>query len=121
MSFNKDSMSKNQSMGEKSKNESSHLSESNFDFLASTYRILRTLEKEPNEQNQRVKQSQIVNNQLEELQKKFNSARSKIMKIPGIELSKEDQLKKLEKLHKSLEDKKQLISKYRNMANSDKI
>lgn len=117
MSFSKNSILNNQSQEQSKENESTFLNDSDFDFTDVTYKILRTLEKEPNDQNQRIKQTQNVNIHLAELQKQLNAARKKIMKIPGIEFSQDDQLKNLEKLHQNLIKKKELIAKYRNMTN----
>lgn len=54
-----------------------------------------------------------VNQKLNELKTQFQKARECVDKMPGIQYSKEEQLKRLSILHKQLELKTQLLQKYK--------
>lgn len=53
--------------------------------------------------------------QVLELHKRLELARVTIRQLPGIEYSKEEQLRRLESLRKQLALKQQLIKKYKNV------
>ncbi|KYM90522.1 Mediator of RNA polymerase II transcription subunit 9 [Atta colombica] len=72
------------------------------------------IEKDPHDTSQKAKESQDTSHKILELQKKLDSARSQIKRLPGIEYSKEEQLQKLETLRKQLRLKRELLLKYRN-------
>ncbi|KAK2585783.1 hypothetical protein KPH14_010388 [Odynerus spinipes] len=73
------------------------------------------VEKDPHDTTQKAKESQDTSHKILELQKKLDSARAQIKRLPGIEYSKEEQLQKLETLRKQLRLKRELLLKYRNM------
>ena len=52
--------------------------------------------------------------QILELQKRLDSARSQIRQLPGIEYSKDEQLQRLENLRAQLLAKQKLVQKYKN-------
>ncbi|XP_011700386.1 PREDICTED: mediator of RNA polymerase II transcription subunit 9 [Wasmannia auropunctata] len=76
--------------------------------------IIFSVEKDPHDTTQKAKESQDTSHKILELQKKLDSARSQIKRLPGIEYSKEEQLQKLETLRKQLRLKRELLLKYRN-------
>ncbi|XP_057321028.1 mediator of RNA polymerase II transcription subunit 9 isoform X2 [Microplitis mediator] len=82
-----------------------------IEILPLIYEIIRSVEKDPYDTTQKAKESQDTSQKILELQKKFDS----IKRLPGIEYSKEEQLKKLETLRKQLRLKRELLFKYRNM------
>ncbi|XP_008552577.1 mediator of RNA polymerase II transcription subunit 9 [Microplitis demolitor] len=86
-----------------------------IEILPLIYEIIRSVEKDPYDTTQKAKESQDTSQKILELEKKFDSVRSQIKRLPGIEYSKEEQLKKLETLRKQLRLKRELLFKYRNM------
>lgn len=50
-----------------------------------------------------------------ELQRRLDSARAQINRLPGINYNKDDQLQRLELLRNQLKQKQQLIKKYKNI------
>ncbi|XP_012540274.1 mediator of RNA polymerase II transcription subunit 9 [Monomorium pharaonis] len=85
-----------------------------IEILPLIYEIIRSIEKDPHDTTQKAKESQDTSHKILELQKKLDSARSQIKRLPGIEYSKEEQLQKLETLRKQLRLKRELLLKYRN-------
>ncbi|XP_012060783.1 PREDICTED: mediator of RNA polymerase II transcription subunit 9 [Atta cephalotes] len=85
-----------------------------IEILPLIYEIIRSIEKDPHDTSQKAKESQDTSHKILELQKKLDSARSQIKRLPGIEYSKEEQLQKLETLRKQLRLKRELLLKYRN-------
>ncbi|XP_033228735.1 mediator of RNA polymerase II transcription subunit 9-like [Belonocnema kinseyi] len=98
------------------KNEVISANDIDVGFIPVISKILRDVEKEQRDGLARNKQCQEIAHRAEELHKKFDLVRNQIQKLPGVELSIEDQLKNLENLKKQLRLKKELILKYRNMA-----
>ncbi|XP_031779091.1 mediator of RNA polymerase II transcription subunit 9 isoform X2 [Nasonia vitripennis] len=90
-----------------------------IEILPIIYEIIRSVEKDPHDTSQKVKESADTSQKILELQKKLDSARAQIKRLPGIEYSKEEQLQKLEILRKQLRLKKELLLKYRNMCTFD--
>ncbi|XP_077280321.1 mediator complex subunit 9 [Temnothorax americanus] len=84
------------------------------EILPLIYEIIRSVEKDPHDTTQKAKESQDTSHKILELQKKLDSARLQIKRLPGIEYSKEEQLQKLETLRKQLRLKRELLLKYRN-------
>ncbi|EFN87559.1 mediator of RNA polymerase II transcription subunit 9 [Harpegnathos saltator] len=85
-----------------------------IEILPLIYEIIRSVEKDPHDTTQKAKESQDTSHKVLELQKKLDSVRSQIKRLPGIEYSKEEQLQKLETLRKQLRLKRELLLKYRN-------
>ncbi|XP_018305347.1 mediator of RNA polymerase II transcription subunit 9 isoform X1 [Mycetomoellerius zeteki] len=83
-------------------------------FLMILFIFMFSIEKDPHDTSQKAKESQDTSHKILELQKKLDSARSQIKRLPGIEYSKEEQLQKLETLRKQLRLKRELLLKYRN-------
>ncbi|XP_046745074.1 mediator of RNA polymerase II transcription subunit 9 [Diprion similis] len=90
-----------------------------IEILPIVYEIIRSVEKDPHDNTQKAKDSQDTSHKILELQKKLDSARSQIKRLPGIEYSKEEQLQKLETLRRQLRLKRELLLKYRNMCTFD--
>jgi len=86
-----------------------------IEILPIIYEIIRSVEKDPHDNTQKAKESQDTSQKILELQKKLDSARAQIKRLPGIEYSKEEQLQKLETLRNQLRLKRELLLKYRNM------
>ncbi|CAG7726672.1 unnamed protein product [Allacma fusca] len=86
------------------------------DFLPTIYDIIKCIERETNDsvQNKR-SEYQDSGQKVLEFQRKLEYTREQIRKLPGIDYSKEDQLKKLEALRKQLILKKKLLQKYKDM------
>ncbi|XP_071536520.1 mediator of RNA polymerase II transcription subunit 9 isoform X2 [Panulirus ornatus] len=68
------------------------------------------LEKEPTDLN---RVSQESSQKVLELQRKIQTAREQVRKLPGVEYSREEQLRRLEALRKQLALKKCLLLKYK--------
>ncbi|XP_051173400.1 mediator of RNA polymerase II transcription subunit 9 isoform X2 [Leptopilina boulardi] len=81
--------------------------------------IICSVEKDPYDSNQKVKESQDTSYKIVDLQKKLDSARGQVKKLQGVEYSKEDQLQNLENLRNQLKLKRELLLKYRNMCSFD--
>ncbi len=60
------------------------------------------------------KDSYDITQKVNELKVKLQKARDSVEKLPGIDLSKEDQEKRIEVLRKQLVAKTELLRKYRN-------
>ncbi|XP_076040165.1 mediator complex subunit 9 [Oratosquilla oratoria] len=90
--------------------------EIDVDFLPLIYQYLRSLEKE---QPDVIKVSQESSQKILDLQKKIETAREQVRKLPGVEYSQEEQLRKLEALRKQLVLKKRLLLKYKTMTAGD--
>ncbi|XP_051173399.1 mediator of RNA polymerase II transcription subunit 9 isoform X1 [Leptopilina boulardi] len=89
------------------------------EILPLIYEIIRSVEKDPYDSNQKVKESQDTSYKIVDLQKKLDSARGQVKKLQGVEYSKEDQLQNLENLRNQLKLKRELLLKYRNMCSFD--
>ncbi|KAK4321319.1 hypothetical protein Pmani_007860 [Petrolisthes manimaculis] len=81
------------------------------DFLPVIYQYLRCLEKEQTELG---RVSQESSQKVLELQRKIQTAREQVRKLPGVEYSREEQLRRLEALRKQLALKKRLLLKYKS-------
>ncbi|XP_012265732.1 mediator of RNA polymerase II transcription subunit 9 [Athalia rosae] len=90
-----------------------------IEILPLIHEIIRSVEKDPHDNTQKAKESQDTSHKILDLQKKLDSARSQIKRLPGIEYSKEEQLQKLETLRRQLRLKRELLLKYRNMCTFD--
>jgi len=90
-----------------------------FDFLSLVYDIIKSIEKEQADNAQKVKDSQEACQRVLELQRKLDHAREVVKKLPGIELSKEEQLQQIDLLRKQLSLKRDLLNKYRSLSPFD--
>ncbi len=54
------------------------------------------------------------NSKIQQLRDRFNECRQQLIKMPGIEVTKEEQIKSLDALRQQLILKKQLLMKYKN-------
>lgn len=73
-------------------------------FLPLIYDILKSLDRGPTE----------VSLKVNELQKKFQQMREQIENLPGIDLSREEQLRQMEVLRQQLAIKTELLRKYKD-------
>ncbi|KAL9695993.1 hypothetical protein quinque_015278 [Culex quinquefasciatus] len=85
-----------------------------IEILPVIYEIIRSVEKDPVDNAAKQKESADCSQKVLELQKTLEAARATIRQLPGIEFSKEEQLRRLESLRKQLALKQQLIKKYKN-------
>jgi len=85
----------------------------NVDILPSIYEIIRSVEKDHHDNSGKSRESQDCSQKVLELQKKLVEIRSQIRHLPGIDYSKEQQLKNLEALKAQLQLKQELLHKYR--------
>lgn len=86
-----------------------------FDFLSIVYDIIKSVDKDQHDANEKVKLSSEAGQKVVELQKKIDHARELVKKLPGIELNKEEQLKQIDLLRKQLGLKRELLNKYRSL------
>ncbi|XP_062544883.1 mediator of RNA polymerase II transcription subunit 9 [Armigeres subalbatus] len=86
-----------------------------LEILPVIYEIIRSVEKDPVDNASKQKESQDCSQKVLELQKRLESARITIRQLPGINYSKEEQLRRLDSLRKQLALKQQLIKKYKNV------
>ena len=63
--------------------------------------------------------SRDVNQKMTDFRNQLLKARECVEKLPGIQYSKEDQLKQIDILQKQLNTKTQLINKYKSLENFD--
>ncbi|XP_050303595.1 mediator of RNA polymerase II transcription subunit 9 [Anthonomus grandis grandis] len=87
--------------------------ELNIEILPVIYEIIRSIEKDHHDNNQKNRESQDCSQKVLELQKRLDQARADIRLLPGIEFSKEQQLNNLEALKTQLKLKQELLQKYR--------
>ncbi|KAL0266363.1 UNVERIFIED_CONTAM: hypothetical protein PYX00_008930 [Menopon gallinae] len=87
--------------------------EIDLEFLPLIYEIIK---RDPtHDTTQKTRESQDAALKILELEKKLNQAREQINRLPGIELSQEEQLKQVDSLRKQVALKRQLLNKYRNL------
>ena len=89
--------------------------EVNVEVLPLVHDIIRAIEKDGNDQGQRARDSHEASQKILELSKKVEKIREDIYRLPGIEVSKEEQLAKLQSMKKQLKMKKELIAKYKEL------
>uniref|UniRef100_T1GLT4 Mediator of RNA polymerase II transcription subunit 9 n=1 Tax=Megaselia scalaris TaxID=36166 RepID=T1GLT4_MEGSC len=82
-----------------------------IEILPTIYEIIRCVEKDPSD-NRNV--SQECSQKILELKRRFDTARSQIKQLSGIDFNKEEQLQKRELLRSQLKQKQELIAKYKN-------
>ncbi|XP_019879182.1 mediator of RNA polymerase II transcription subunit 9 [Aethina tumida] len=87
----------------------------NIEILPVIYEIIRSVEKDHHDNTAKTRESQDCSQKVLELQKRLDQARADIRMLPGIEYSKEQQLKHLEALKTQLRLKQNLLQKYRDM------
>jgi len=90
-----------------------------IDFLAPVYDILKSIERESSESS--AKRSEESSQKVTEFQKKLDLVREQIASLPGIEYSKEAQVRKFEALQKQLVLKKELLLKYKHMSSLEGV
>ncbi|XP_055621116.1 mediator of RNA polymerase II transcription subunit 9 [Toxorhynchites rutilus septentrionalis] len=86
-----------------------------IEILPVIYEIIRSVEKDPVDNTAKQKESHDCSQKILELHRRLELARGTIRLLPGINYSKEEQLRRLESLHKQLTLKQQLIKKYKNV------
>jgi len=89
------------------------------DFLAPVYDILKSIERESSETT--AKRSEESSQKVVEFQKKLDTVRAQVSSLPGIDYSREAQLRKFEALKKQLVLKKQLLQKYKHMCSLEGV
>ncbi|XP_013776110.1 mediator of RNA polymerase II transcription subunit 9-like [Limulus polyphemus] len=92
--------------------------EVNTDFLPLIYDIIRSIERDSHDGSQK-RENYDSSQKVQELKQKLQQCRDQIQKLPGIEYSREEQLKRLESLRKQLALKRELLLKYKNMCHFD--
>ncbi|KAG8186987.1 hypothetical protein JTE90_005759 [Oedothorax gibbosus] len=92
----------------------------NTDFLPIIYDIIRSIEKETYETTQKQPHENTDTNlKIPELKTKLQQAREQINKLPGVDYTKEEQIRRLEALREQLVQKRQLLLKYKSMCHFD--
>ncbi|KAK6187959.1 hypothetical protein SNE40_005875 [Patella caerulea] len=86
-----------------------NVAENELNFLPSIYEGIKSIEKDSHDMNQK----------LTDLKSQFQKARECVDKLPGVQYSKEEQLKRIDILRKQLISKQELLQKYRNLTNFD--
>ncbi|XP_058458538.1 mediator of RNA polymerase II transcription subunit 9 [Malaya genurostris] len=86
-----------------------------IEILPVVYEIIRSVEKDPVDNAAKQRESHDCSQKVLELQRRLEIARRIVRQLPGIEFSKEEQLRRLESLRKQLALKQQLIKKYKNV------
>merc|ERR1711862_661275 len=89
--------------------------EVDVELLPLVHDIIRVLEKDCSDVSQRSRDSLEASQKILELNKKVEKVREDIYRLPGIEVSKEEQLAKLQSMKKQLKMKKELIAKYKEL------
>merc|ERR1711881_460148 len=89
--------------------------EVDVELLPLVHDIIRVLEKDISDVSQRSRDSLEASQKIIELNKKVEKVREDIYRLPGIEVSKEEQLAKLQNMKKQLQMKKDLIAKYKEL------
>ena len=89
--------------------------EIDVELLPLVHDIIRVLEKDGNDIGQRSRDSLEASQKIIELNKKVEKVREDIYRLPGIEVSKDEQLVQLQNLKKQLQMKKDLIAKYKEL------
>ncbi|XP_046404624.1 mediator of RNA polymerase II transcription subunit 9 [Ischnura elegans] len=87
--------------------------EVDVEILPLIYEIIRSIERDPHDATQKPRESQDTAQKILELQKKLDQAREQVKRLPGVDLSREEQLKRLEFMRTQLRLKRELLLKYR--------
>ena len=85
------------------------------DLLPILHDIIRTIEKDNQDVSQKNKDSLEASVKVQEIHAKIAALRQQIYKLPGIERSREEQLRRLDVLKQQLQMKKKLIIKYKEL------
>lgn len=80
-------------------------------FLSLIYEIIRSVEKDSHDVSQKVS----------DLSRRFEQCRYQITKLPGIELSKAEQLQQIDILRKQVILKNELLQKYKTLCHFEGI
>lgn len=78
-----------------------------------------SIEKDTYENDKKNQENADTNLKIPELKTKLQECRNQIQKLPGIDYTKEEQLRRLEALREQLVQKRQLLLKYKNMCHFD--
>ena len=89
--------------------------EVDVELLPLVHDIIRVLEKDCSDVSQRGRDSLEASQKIIELNKKVEKVREDIYRLPGIEVSKEEQLAQFQNLKRQLQMKKDLIAKYKEL------
>merc|ERR1719347_876387 len=87
------------------------------EFLPHIHDIMKTIEKDPQDAATKNKESLEASEKVKELNKKIERAREDVKKLPGIDLTKEEQAAQLNALKKQLKVKQELLARYRKLGN----
>ncbi|KAH9405693.1 hypothetical protein TYRP_013987 [Tyrophagus putrescentiae] len=100
----------------------------NTDFLPLIYEIIRSIEKETQDNSSQQKMmlmqqpsSSDVNAKMQQLKELFSEFRATVPKVPGVSTSKEEQLQLLMSLRQQLIMKRELLMKYKNSSIFDNL
>lgn len=86
-----------------------NVADNELNFLPHIYDIIKSIERDPRD----------VNQKMTDFRNQLLKARECVEKMPGIQYSKQEQLKQIEILQKQLTTKTQLINKYKSLENFD--
>jgi mediator of RNA polymerase II transcription subunit 9 len=89
--------------------------EVDVELLPLVHDIIRVLEKDCSDVSQRSRDSLEASQKIIELNKKVEKVREDIYRLPGIEVSKEEQMAQLQNQKRQLQMKKDLIAKYKEL------
>lgn len=92
--------------------------EASSEILHLIYDIIRSIERDSHEPNQK-RDTYDSAQKIQELRNKLQVCRDLIEKLPGIDLTQEEQLRKVEALRKQLIRKRELLIKYKSMCHFD--
>ncbi|XP_041362769.1 mediator of RNA polymerase II transcription subunit 9-like [Gigantopelta aegis] len=83
--------------------------ENELNILPAIYDVIRSIEKDSHD----------VNQKLSDLQTQLQKAKECVDKLPGIQQSKDEQIKRIQILRKQLMLKTELLQKHKNLSNFD--
>ncbi|XP_064479728.1 mediator of RNA polymerase II transcription subunit 9-like [Ornithodoros turicata] len=92
--------------------------EASSDILHLLYDIIRSIERDSHDPNQK-RDSYDSALKIQDLRNKLQTCRELVQKLPGIDLTQEEQLHKVEALKKQLIKKRELLIKYKSMCHFD--
>jgi len=95
--------------------DSSHGLNVDANFIPAIHDIVKTVVRDPQDPAAKNKESLEASQKIQELNKKIESAREAVKKLPGIDLTKEEQAAQLKALKKQLTLKQDLIVKYKKL------
>jgi len=88
------------------------------EFLPHIHDIVKTIEKDPQDAATKNSTSLEASEKVKELNKRLEKAREEVKKLPGVDLTKEEQAAQLGAFRKQLKLKQELLARFRKLGDT---